>query len=165
MNYNELINEIENRILLANEFLPVIVDELKIHFGDNIIYRIKNKERILDKLHRWSSMTGYKAISPLTALNSVRDIIGITVIVDKLEEACGVADEIIEHFENKTEPIEFDLKRNYIDELTSITGYKFIVLGTLNRGFIPFEIQITDMENLSIRDATHSEFVKKKYES
>ena len=166
MDIIKLSKEIDNKIKKAQASLPSLLAEMQQFEGLRITHRIKDKNRILEKIMLWANNPKYKDVSEFELLEKVGDIIGITVIIEKLDDAFNTASTIIKQLENKTnQSINFYKYIDHISDNGGITGYKGLLLIFSSRDSIPFEIQVTDEENFRIREDTHDEFVKNKYSS
>lgn len=173
----KLIKEIERKIREAEAYLPVLIAMLQQQEGLksiqgqeelNLIYRIKDKKRILEKVILFSNKSGYEGMDENQILDSIGDIIGLTIVVDsvsgsyqRLYEMLG---EINYNFERGSQPIEVKRFVDHISDDGGTTGYKCLLIQYDSKEGIPFEIQITDSENLKIREETHEEFERTKYE-
>lgn len=158
-----LVKEIEKKIEKAKCYLPTLLAMFQQQEGINLTYRIKDKNRILEKVMLFSNNPKFQDMDEIEILNRIRDIIGLTVVIDKLEEAFAISNEIINQLESQAQTIEFNTYINHISDKGGPTGYKGLLLLFDNQEGIPFEIQVTDNENLAIREATHEEFEKIKY--
>lgn len=166
MDIIKLSKEIDNKIKKAESTLPYLLEEMQQFEGLRITHRIKDKNRILEKIMLWSTNPKHKDVSEFELLEKVGDIIGITVVIEKLDDAFNTANTIIKQLESKThQSINFYKCIDHIRDNGGITGYKGLLLIFSNKDNIPFEIQVTDEENFKIREDTHDEFVKNKYSS
>lgn len=159
----KLLNEIDKKIAEAQSYLPKLL-ELFQQQGIKLKYRIKDRNRILEKVMLLSKNPNFKGVDEFEILNGIADIIGLTVVIPQLEDAFDVSNRIVFQLENYNQSIEFN---RYIDHITDNggpTGYKGLLLFFDSKDGIPFEIQVTDNENLKIREDSHKEFERIKYE-
>lgn len=186
----QLMKAIEEKRKLAQIQAEDIVGILKDKFNDDrvirINYRIKEKESILEKIKLFKNTTiKGQNMSEEQLLEEILDIIGITIEVKKFEESLEIEREVEEIIlntrgETKGRKIKiydsdnedyrdrrFDLR--YLPEegariCRSTTGWEGILMHYGNEKGIGYEIQILDTENIKIREETHEEFKKIKYQ-
>lgn len=160
----KLLKEIEKKIEEAKSYLPVLLEFFEQQKGIKFTYRIKDKERILEKIMFHLDNPATKDMDEIERLNAIRDIIGFTVVIDKLEDAYAISDEIANKLYNYRQTIGVYNYSDYIADGGGLTGYKgFFTFLFDNEEGMRFEIQVTDNENLLLREATHNEFEKIKY--
>ncbi len=159
----ELIREIEEKIRKAEEYLPVLIETLQKQEGIKLTYRIKDKERILEKVMLFSNYSNFQGMDEGQILNEIKDIIGLTVVVDNLDDSFEVADKIKSMVEEERELVKLKKGIDHISDNGGPTGYKGLLLQFDSEEGVPFEVQVTDKENLTVREATHEEFEKIKY--
>lgn len=159
----KLLKEIEKKIKKAESYLPVVLKIFEQQKGIKLMYRIKDKKRILEKIMLISNNPKFQGMDEIKILNMIEDIIGVTVVIDKLEDAFDISSEIIVQLESQKQPIKFTRHIDHINDNGGPTGYKGLLLFFDSEEGMPFELQITDNENLAIREDTHEEFEKIKY--
>lgn len=163
----KLIKEIESRIRKAEAYLPTLIAMLQQQEELKLMYRIKDKERILEKVRLFSSKPEYEGMDEDRILDSIGDIIGLTIVVgSELDQTASyeMLGKINDNFERGSEPIEVKRFVDHIIDDGGTTGYKCLLIQYDSKEGIHFEIQITDSENLKIREETHEEFERTKYE-
>ncbi len=177
----QLMKAIEEKRKLAQiqaeEIIATLEENKKYITGDisNISYRIKGKESILEKIKYLKNKQ--KHLSEEQILDNILDIIGITVEVKKFEDSMKVACQITDIMNKKRNEIEYNFLV-YLDEdsikklqqykgsmilKTSKTGFEGISLHYNSKGKVWYEIQVTDKENIRIREETHDDFKRMKY--
>lgn len=158
----KLMREIEKRISKAEKYLPVVVERLQQQGELRLTYRIKDKEQILEKAMLFSKKSGFKGMDEFQILDSIGDIIALTVIVDHYMDSYEMLGKINDNFEINKQKIKV---KRFADHISngSITDYLCLLIQYDTEEGIPFEIQITDNENLKIREETHEEFKRIKY--
>ena len=163
MDVIKVSKEIDKKIKEAKAYLSTLLEIFQHQKGINLTYRIKEKNRILEKIMLFSSKPDFQNIDETEILNQIGDIIGLTIVIKTLEDTVAVANEIITQLENQPQAIRCIGVNNYINNNGGKTGYKGLLLAFKSQEGMPFEIQITDKENLTIRENTHEEFEKIKY--
>ncbi|MBE5819508.1 MAG: hypothetical protein E7310_01580 [Clostridiales bacterium] len=164
----QLLKAIEARIKKAEEYLPFLLSNIQQVQGIKITHRIKDKSRILEKIMYRKGRSKYEGMNELEILETINDIIGITVVIDNLDDFTTIGYRIQKSLQANNPSIKLSTFIDYISEKKSITGYKCLLVHFTDENDenqIPFEIQITDAKNLEIRESTHKEFETKKYES
>lgn len=160
----ELIREIEEKIRKAEEYLPVLIETFQKQEGIKLTYRIKDKKHILEKVMLFSKSPKLQDMDEKQILDEViGDIIGLTIVVDNLDDSFEVADKIKSMVEEERELVKLKKRIDHISDNGGPTGYKDLLLQFDSEEGIPFEVQVTDKENLIIRESTHEEFEKIKY--
>ena len=74
-----LKEEIDKKITKAKECLPFVLNDIEKHTID-ISYRIKDKQRILEKVMLLKNKPSNKNTPLIKILNQATDIIGITIV-------------------------------------------------------------------------------------
>lgn len=159
----KLTREIEKKIKKAKEYLPVLIEMLQNQEGIKLTYRIKDKQRILEKVMLFSNTSNFQGMNENQILNRVGDIIGLTIVVNNLEDSFEISNKIISQLEKKSQLVKFEKCIDHISDNGGPTGYKGLLLLFDSEEGVPFEIQVTDNENVKIRETTHEEFEKIKY--
>lgn len=179
----QLMKAIEEKRKLAQiqveEIIPILEENKKDMIGNvlDISYRIKGKESILEKIKYKKNKQ--KDLSEEQILDNILDIIGITVEVGDFENSIYVARQIAFLINEKRNEIENNfiiyLNEDLIKKFqqynnkgslrlkTSETGFEGISLHYNSEGKVGYEIQVTDKENIRIREETHEEFKRMKY--
>lgn len=179
----QLMKAIEEKRKLAQiqaEEIIAKLQEYSLFDVSNISYRIKGKESILEKIKFLKSTPDGANMTEEQILDEILDIIGITVEVKNFTNAITALDQIEDIIHNEwnetRENILISGDKDMIEELQqynnegliglkiSKTGYKGVMLHYNNKGKVAYEIQITDKENIRIREETHEEFKKIKYQ-
>lgn len=155
----KLLRKIERKIEEAESYLPEILEAFQ---GLRPIYRIKDKKRILEKIQLRLNNPRFQGMDEVEILDTIGDIIGLTIVRENIENVPTTSDFILEQIEAEKLPIEPIAFVDHIKD-KGPTNYKCELLVFEYKGEIKFEIQITDKENLAIREATHEEFEKIKY--
>lgn len=158
----KLIREIEKRIEKAEEYLPVVIEMLQKNEGIKFTHRIKGKEQILEKIRLFAGKQYYQGMDEIQILDSIGDIIGLTVIADDFTDAYLMLGKINDNFKMEKQQIKVERLVDYISKASN-TNYRCLLEQLYPEEGIPFEIQITDEENLKIREETHEEFKRIKY--
>ena len=164
----QLLKAIEARIKKAEEYLPGLLSIIQQVQGIQITHRIKDKSRILEKIMYRKGRSKYESMNELEILGTINDIIGITIVIDNLDDFTTIGYRIQKSLQSKNPSIKLCTFIDYISEKKSITGYQCLLVQFIDENDenqIPFEIQITDAKNLEIRENTHKEFEAKKYEN
>ena len=156
----KLLKEIEKKIKTAESYMPRLLEIFE-QQGIKPTYRIKDKNRILEKVMWVSNNPNFQEMDEIEILNKVNDIIGLTVVTNTLEDAFTISDKIVNQLLGQS--IKFKRCIDHISDNGGITDYKALLLLFGSEEGIPFEVQVTDNENLAIREATHKEFEKIKY--
>lgn len=173
MGGKELIQQIEEKREKAQEEVEELLEILQQEKEtmektgiriENISYRIKETESILEKI-KFLKLTWSQDKQYLEILNEMKDIIGITVEIEDFEESSDAARKIIcdeiTRALSRTKRLKCSSIRSVDENLTGYVAEQIYYKG-LNYG-IPFEIQVSDTKNIAIRDNTHEEFKEEKY--
>lgn len=179
----QLMKAIEEKRKLAQiqaEEIIAKLQEYSLFDVSNISYRIKGKESILEKIKFLKSTPDGANMTEEQILDEILDIIGITVEVKNFTNAMTALEQIEDIIHNEwnetRENILISGDKDMIEELQqynneglielkiSKTGYKGVMLHYNSKGKVAYEIQITDKENIRIREETHEEFKKIKYQ-
>lgn len=163
----KLIKEIESKIRKAEEYLPRLITMLQKQEELKLMYRIKDKKRILEKVMLFASKPEYQGMDEKQILDAIGDIIGLTIVVgERLNplDSYEMLGKIMDNFEGGNGPIKVKRFIDHIAKGGGHTGYQCLLVQYDNEEGIPFEIQIVDDENLKLREETHEEFKRVKYE-
>ena len=120
MNIIKLSKEIDNKLKKAEIYLPVLLADMQQFDGLKITHRIKDKSRILEKIMLWAANPKNQGMSEIELLEKVGDIIGITVVIDQLNDAFDIANIIIKQLESQRQSVRFNRFIDYICNIKSI---------------------------------------------
>ncbi len=159
---NNLVQEVEEKREKAEKLLPSIIKTLQ-NMGVEFNYRIKEEKRIEEKILLWEKKPEMQNKSKLEILDLINDILGITVVVDRLDYIPSMTEKIVNQIKKQMQSVQLI---NYKDRVQDASlFYKRIHLIFDYKEELPFEIQITDRKNLDKRNKFHSEYEQNKYAS
>ncbi len=154
-----LVKEVKEKIKEAQKALPTIINVLQ-NIGVEFNYRIKEEKRIEEKILLWERKPRMKSKSKLEILNLINDILGITIVVDKVDYIPNISKKVVSQIEEQLRDVKLI---KYKDRLTDVSiPYKRIHL-IFDYQKMPFEIQITDKDNLYKRSIMHNNYEQIKY--
>ena len=154
-----LVKEVEEKRKEAQKILPTIINALQ-SLDLEFNYRIKEEKRIEEKILLWERKPEMKNKSKLEILNLINDVLGITVVTDKLDYVPNISKKVVNQIKKQIQDAKLI---KYKDRLTDVSiPYRRIHL-IFDYQEMPFEIQITDKNNLYKRSIMHNNYEQIKY--
>lgn len=141
--------KIEEKIKQAKLFLVILLKEI---------------QKIIQKLNLRKYQEKYQSLSEEEILETIYDILGITIVISQLENVYFVRDLLIKKLMESDLIIDYQEGSDYLKK-QSKAGYQGILCYFRNRDGMMMEIQITDQVNLKVREETHEQFNRIKYDS
>lgn len=163
----EIFIKIEQKRKEAKDYLPIFLKEIQeVNFEGKIVdinYRIKTIEKINRKVKLRETKEKYQGKTKFEILDGIYDILAFTIVTKNLKEVYKVKEILKQKLLEKGIISDFQEGSDYIQK-NSKAGYKGILLYLTNLNGMTFEVQITDQDNLKIREETHDLHDKLKYQ-